>query len=52
MINQQIARLYLAKILNVVIFTVLNIELATSSTFFRDEPIINFTSNLYDCRED
>lgn len=31
MINQQIARLYLSKILNVIIFAVLNFELASNS---------------------
>lgn len=52
MINQQIARLYFAKIMNVIIFAVLNIELSSNNAFFRDYTIIDFAYDTYDCRED
>lgn len=52
MINQQIARLYLSKILNVIIFAVLNFELASNNQYFRDHTLITFLPTSYDCRED
>ncbi|CDW85244.1 UNKNOWN [Stylonychia lemnae] len=52
LINQQIVRLYLSKILNIIIVAVLNYELASNSQFFRSYTLIKFFPETYDCRED
>lgn len=42
LINQQMIRLYMSKILNVIIVAVLNYELASNSTFFKTYSLIQF----------
>jgi len=48
----QLVRLYLAKILNVVLFATLNLELASNSRWFQEETVIEFESDAFNCRED
>jgi hypothetical protein len=52
LLKTQIARLYLGKILNVILYAALNIELAANKTFFGgDESRIPFDDS-FNCRED
>ena len=54
LMQHQVWRNYLTKILNLAIFTIINIELASNSIFFREDPIIIFEvgTETYSCRED
>jgi len=54
MIKHQVWRIYLAKIMNVVIFAIINVELASGSAFFRTTGLITFNdgNNTFECRED
>lgn len=46
-------RIYLIKIANVILFALLNLELATESSWYGDEEgRIAFESDYYNCRED
>lgn len=47
-----IARLYLLKVLNLILFALFNIELATNGEWFGDENRLEFENGSYDCRED
>lgn len=47
-----VARLYIAKMLNLAIVALLNLELYANGEYFREGNIIAFNSNLYTCRED
>lgn len=52
-IKLQIVRLYLAKVLNIVLYALLNLELATSNAWFGDsQGRIPFEPSIYNCRED
>lgn len=52
-ITVQIVRIYVAKVLNIVLYALLNLELATGSAwFFSSEGRIPFQSSNFNCRED
>jgi hypothetical protein len=52
-IRIQIIRMYLAKVLNIMLYAVLNLELATNnSCFFSSTGSIAFEPSNYSCRED
>lgn len=52
-IKIQIIRLYLAKVLNIILYALLNLELATSNSWFgSSEGRIPFESTSFKCRED
>lgn len=52
-IKIQIIRLYLAKVLNVILYAGLNLELATDNAWFGSSSSrIPFDSSTYNCRED
>ena len=51
-IKIQIVRIYVAKILNIVLYAGMNLELATDNSWFRSGGTIPFQSTSYNCRED
>lgn len=55
--KQQVWRIYLAKIMNLIIFVIINSEMASGNTWFWSFPLLEFnppssTSAKFDCRED
>lgn len=51
-IQIQIIRMYVAKVLNVILYAVLNLQLATQNIWFSNDVEISFESEDYYCRED
>mmetsp|Transcript_27687 Transcript_27687/g.26702 ORF Transcript_27687/g.26702 Transcript_27687/m.26702 type:complete len:286 (+) Transcript_27687:1460-2317(+) len=53
-IQQQVWRIYMAKMVNFSLYTVIQIELASGKTIFGSTPLITFNdgSSQFDCRED
>ena len=61
LVKQQVWRIYLAKIMNLTIFVVINLEMVTGGTWFWSFPLLAFNkytagqanaAAIYDCRED
>lgn len=52
LLKQQIWRNFLTRLLNLMIFTLLNYELAFNDPIILKSPIIDFDNSNYDCRED
>lgn len=51
-VKMSLIRLYLVKILNVILYAVLNLELASSNSWFGSESRIEFEKDEHNCRED
>lgn len=55
LVKQQVWRMYLAKIINLMIFVVINIEMVSGETWFWSQPLMTFNQQpgpIFDCRED
>ncbi|TNV73050.1 hypothetical protein FGO68_gene1359 [Halteria grandinella] len=55
LVKQQVWRIYLAKIMNLAIFVLINSEMAAGTTWFWDFPLLEFNTDAttkFDCRED
>jgi hypothetical protein len=52
LLKQQIWRMFAVRILNLTIFMLLQRELAFNDGYFSSTPVIDFSSEDYDCRED
>lgn len=57
LVKQQVWRIYLAKIMNLAIFVIINSEMAAGETWFWNYPLLEFNSEddvdaKFDCKED